>query len=578
MAKRHTGLWLLATFFLFVIIFATFAWTMNRMLGGGTPAIGSGTVLRIDLQGALGEVRAGGPLPAPITVREIDEAIHRAASDDRVAALFLDVGPLSGGFAKVQEIRSAVHLFRQSGKPAVSLLEIGSGLDLYAAVAADTVVQVPTGQLTLGLLLQEVFYRDLFDKLGVQFEVFHSGPYKTAMNSYTERASTPQQREMGESLLESIYRQWLADVASDRQLERDELAAIYDRGILLAPEAKQAGLVDELGYRSRVRERLEEIAGGKVRQLGVRDYLRATGRGLLSKVLGRAPVVAVVYISGVMVPGDVENSFFGANIVAGTTVARYLRQAREDDRVRAIVVRVDSPGGAVTAADVIGREVQLAAEKKPVIISMSDVAASGGYWVASGGSRVFADPATYTGSIGVIMGRINLAGTYEMLGVNYELLKRGANADLFSDAAPLRPEQAKILEESVQTTYGRFIAKVAEGRRLPADKVEALAAGRVWTGEQARANGLIDELGGLREALVEARIEAGIRPGRAVSLRIFPPRRSFFSQLTRFFSVATQLHGATGIDAWKGLELARRLRPGGLLWALADSPLPAAAR
>ena len=583
MASRRTGFWLLSTFLIFLLAFVLIAWGLNRMLVGRSPAVRSGTVLEVRLQGAIGEVAQRGAFLGPLTVREIDEAVRRAADDDRVGALFLDVGPLLGGYAKVQEVRSAVRAFRESGKPVVALLEIGTNLDLYAAAAADTVYQVPTGQLLLGFLLQEPFYRDLMDKIGVEFEVFTSGPYKTAMHSFTNRELTDAQREMDESLLDSLYAQWLEDVATDRSLDVDALAASFDQGLLSAGQAQAAGLVDKLGYRDQVLQDLEEIAGRNVRRLSVREYLQGTRPATLTGILGQGTVIALIHVSGLMVPGDFDEPLFGAELAAGNTIAGYIREARQDSDVRAIVLRVDSGGGAVTAADVIGREAELAAERKPVIVSMSDVAASGGYWIATKGTRVLADRATYTGSIGVVSGRVNLAGTYDLLGVNNEILKRGANADILADTAPLRPEQAAILDASVQSTYGDFIGVVAEGRDLEPEAVEAVAGGRVWTGEQALERGLIDEIGGLRESLTAARAEAGIRPGRGYVLRIYPPSRTLFEEFSRLFSATSAAAPRNSVASipLAPVERLRRLqllRAAGPVWTMMDTALPAAAR
>ena len=584
MASRRTGLWLLTTFLFFLLVFTVFVWGLNRMLVGGSASLGSGTVLEIPLRGAIGEIAQRGPFLGPLTVREIDEAIRRAADDDRVDAIFLDVGPVSGGYGKAQEIRAAVHRFRNSGKPVVALLENGTNLDLYLAAAADTVYQVPSGQLILGFLVQEPFYRDLFDKIGVEFEVFTSGPFKTLMHSFTNRELTDAQREMDNSLLDSLYGQWLDGVGADRGLERAALQASFDRGLVSARQALADGLVDELGYRDQVHDRLAQIAGGLPRRVGVRDYLRATQSTGLSGIFGQANAIALIHVSGIMLPGEFEDSLFGANVAAGTTIARYVREAREDRAVRAIVLRIDSGGGAVTAADVMGREIELAAQRKPVVVSMSDVAASGGYWIAAHATQVLANPGTYTGSIGVVMGRINLQGTYELLGINHEMLKRGENADLLTDAAPLRPAQADILEASLHATYDDFINLVAAGRDMELDAVDALGRGRVWTGQQAADNGLVDELGGLHEALIAARAEAGIAPGRHVAIRIYPPSRTLFEEFRRIFSARTmgvQLPTFTSwlpvdpVETWRHMRLFQLSGP---VWTLMDAALPAAAR
>jgi protease-4 len=248
-------------------------------------------------------------------------------------------------------------------------------------------------------------------------------------------------------------------------------------------------------------------------------------------------------------------------------------------------MRIDSGGGAATAADVMGREIELAAQSKPVVASMSDVAGSGGYWIASKASWIVADPGTYTGSIGVVMGKLDLQGTYELLGVDHELLRAGENADLLSEAASLRPEQAALLEAAVEETYRDFIAVVAAGRDMDAAAVDAVAQGRVWTGEQAVERGLVDELGGLREALAWARSEADIGPRERLTIRTYPPRRTLFEELSRAFTtvaaggipsgVAGRAAAAAVFSGWERVQL---LRAAGPLWTLMDAALPVAAR
>lgn len=585
MASRRTGLWLLTTLLLFFTAFAIFAWGVNQFVVGGSPAVGRGTVLQIRLQGTIGEIAHQGPFLGPVTVREIDEALRRAADDPRVAAVFLDVGPLAGGYGKAQEIRTAVHRFRDSGKPVLALLEVGSNLDLYVAAAADTVYQVPTGQLIIGMLVEETFYRGLFEDLGVEFRAFTSGPYKTAFNAFTQQEPTEAQREMDESLLDSLYEQWIDDVAGDRGLERSRVVVAFDAGLLTARQAQSHGLVDELGYRDQIREQLAQVAGRSPRTLGVRDYLRGSGGGPLEGFLARDNVIALIHVNGLMLPGDFPDSLFGGNVAAGNTIARYIREAREDSAVKAIVLRVDSGGGAVTAADVMGREIELAARRKPVVVSMSDVAASGGYWIAAKANRVFANRATYTGSIGVVSGRLSLREAYEKLDINHGLVKRGENADLFSDATVLRPEQEAILQSNVNETYDDFIGVVAAGRGMDPEAVHAVAQGRVWTGLQALDHGLIDEIGGLRAALVAARAEAGIGPQSSMAIREYPPRRSLFDELSSLFTTvalarlvalpAAAWLPRSAVDAW---ERFRTLRAAGPMWALMDAALPAAVR
>lgn len=585
MASRRTGLWLLTTLLIFFSAFAIFAWGVNHFIVGASPVVGSGTVLRLRLQGTIGEIAHQGPFLGPITVREIDDALRRAADDNRVAAVFLEVGPLSGGYGKMQEIRTALHRFRESGKPVIALMEVGTNLDLYLAAAADTIYQIPSGQLILGMLVEEPFYRGLFDELGVQFRAFTSGPYKTAFNSFTQEELTAAQREMDESLVDSLYEQWVDDVAADRELDRAAVVRAFDAGLLTARQAQSHGLIDELGYRDEIRERLTQIAGRSPRTLGVREYLRASGGGALEGLFAQNNVIALIHVNGLMLPGDLPDSLFGANVAAGNTIARYIREARQDASVKAIVLRVDSGGGAASAADVMGREVELAARRKPVVVSMSDVAASGGYWIAAKATRVFANRATYTGSIGVVSGRLSLSGAYEKLDINHGLIKRGENADLFSSATTLRPEQEEIFQRNVDETYDDFLAVVAAGRGMEPDAVDAVARGRVWTGLQALDHGLVDEIGGLRAALVAARSEAGIGPQVSMAIREYPPRRSLFEELSSLFTTVAVMRAIapppstwlprSALEAW---ERFRTLQSAGPVWALMDAALPVAAR
>jgi len=580
MATRRTGLWLLTILLFFFLAFTVFVWGVNRMLVGGTPTLGGGTVLRIPLQGEIGEIAQQGPFVGPLTVREIDDALARATDDDRVVAVFLDVGPLAAGFGKSQEVRAAVHRFRTSGKPVIALLEVGGNLDVYVAAAADTVYQVPSGQLSFGMLSQQPFYRGLFDKLGVEFQAFTSGSYKTAFNAFTDREISDAAREMDESLIDSLYHQWIDDVAADRKLDSAAVAAAFDQGMMTARQAQAAGLVDVLGYRDQVRDVLATAAGRSPRMMDVRSYLRASQPGGLVNILAQNNVIALIHVNGLMVPGDFPDSLFGGNVAAGNTIARYIREARTDTAVKGIVLRVDSGGGAASAADVMGREIELAAQRKPVVVSMSDVAASGGYWVSARATRVFANRATYTGSIGVVSGRLSLRGTYDLLGINHAIIKRGENADILSDATALRPEQEAILQGNVDEMYEDFLRVVAQGRGMDRDAVHAIAQGRVWTGEQALDNGLIDDIGGLREALVAARAEAGIGPESAMAIRVYPPRRTLFEEISRLFTTVamaravlarpgTWLPPAT--QAWQQLVA---LQGTGAVWAVVDTALP----
>ena len=582
MELGRTSRRLLITFFCFLLLFTLSVWGLNQILGGSTPTIRSGTVLTVPLQGPIGESPQQGFLGAAITVREIDEALRRAATDPRVNAVLLEIGPLTGGYGKAQEVRAAVKHFRESGKPVVAFLELASNLDLYVASAANIIYQIPSGDLVLGMYMQQPFYRDFLDKLGIRFEVFASGPYKSAFASYTDTEASEAQHEMEDSLLGNLYLQWLGDVATDRGMTVESVAAAFDEGYLSARRAQAVGFIDELGYRDMLNEKLAEVAGKTPLHVSVRDYLRDTEP---TELFAPESAIALIYISGMMVPGDFDTGLFGAEVAAGGTIERYIREVAEDPSVKAIVLRVDSGGGAVTAADVMGRAIELAAQQKPVVVSMSDVAASGGYWIASKATRIFANRATYTGSIGVVMARPDLEGTYELLGINQEIIKRGKNADLMSTTSPLRPDQIDILTRNVTDIYEEFLGVVAEGRNMDRNAVDLVAQGRVWTGEQALDHNLVDDIGGLREALVAAKADAGIEPGQRTALRVFPPTRTIFDELASLFNMSAmtrQLSPMPSVPLSLTLEAMweriRILQISGPLWAIMDTSLPVPAR
>lgn len=585
MARRRSWLWIPILLGVLVLALWAATWFLNRMLGGGSSPVGRDAVIEVSLRGDLVErptrLFGGNPM-GPLAVRELDSALRSAADDDRVSGVLLDLGPLAAGFAKAQEVRAAIHAFRESGKPVVALVELGTLVDLYVASAADHVIQIPTGTFFLGLVSRTQYYTELLEDLGVGVDVFHTGPYKSAGNPYTETGMSPQEREAIESLLGSIYGQILEDIATDRNMDPADVEAAIDRGLLEAGEALSAGLVDELAFRDGARQ----AAGLNAERatISVRDYLADGGDGFFFP--GRS-TIAVVHVDGMIVPGEVGDGLFAnRGLAGGETIARYLRDARGDDDVKAVVVRVDSPGGAVTASDVILREIQRTAEVKPVVVSMSDVAASGGYWIATGASRIFADRATFTGSIGVVSTRFNLAGTYEKLGIASSVVQRGENADLFLESERLSEQQRAILQESVQVHYRTFLGKVADARGMTPAEVEELAQGRVWTGQQALERGLIDDLGGYRESLESARRDARIPLGESYRLRVYPLERSLFESVFELFGVRADslptLTAETGLppvdELRRRTDLLRRLSRAGHAWALSLAPVPAPAR
>ena len=586
--RRSSWTWVILGFLLLLLLFWGATQFLNRAVLGRKGSLGADNVLEVTLAGQVVERPGhlwGDRAVGALSVREVDNALRRAADDPRVSAVLLRVGPMSGGFAKAQEIRSAVHAFRDSGKPVVALLELGTLVDLYVASAANTLIQVPTGSFVLGLAARTQYYRELFDKLGIEFEAFATGPYKSAMNSYTKTGMSDEERAVVESLLDSIYGQVLEGIAEDRGVDRALVESTIDRGILPAEVAQQLGLVDELGFDDSLADALG--AAGNLQRVNVRDYWSFAGPS--SWAIGR-PAIGLIHIDGLIMPGDVRANPFGGVISGGDTIARAIEQARTNDSVRAIVLRIDSPGGAVTASDIIWRAAMLAAQSMPVIVSMSDVAASGGYWIATAGTRVLADGATYTGSIGVTMGRYNLAGAYEKLGISNEVITRGDNAGLFIESRRLSLSERQAIETSIMETYRAFLRKVADARDLSIAEVERLAAGRVWTGQQALEVGLVDEIGGLRAALSAARRSAGIDARTEVDVRVYPRQRTMLERVSGLLA-GVHAGGPHSLMAVEGDSLVQEFSaldrrvaflrlmgsPSGR-WALIEGPVPTPVR
>jgi protease-4 len=499
--------------------------------GGGRAPVGwggGGAYLAIDLSGALPERPApgwGGLLgEAQPSLRGLVESVERAARDSQVKGLVLRVGPLDAGWARVQELRDAVVRFRETGKPTWAHLELAGNLEYYLATGCAKVVAAPTGMLNVsGLAAEVTFFRGTLDKVGVEAQFEGVGKYKNAPNQFTETAFTGPHREQMESLVDSLFEQYVAAVADSRGLEPDRVRALFDEGPFDAAAARDGGLVDELLYRDEV----EDKVPGSERVEPARYVRGARGFGF-----DRRPKLAIVYAIGDIMPGESSSSPFGDGSFAGAdTISRGLRQAAGDSSVRAIILRVDSPGGVGMAADAIWREVGRARKKKPVVVSMGDAAASGGYYIAMNGDAILAQPGTITGSIGVFSGKFSLRGLYEKLGLSHETVLRGRNAALFSSWEPWTEEQRARIRSLNESFYDVFITKAAEGRNRTPEEIDAVAQGRVWTGEQALEVGLVDRLGGLATAVTVAREKAGIPAGREVSLVVLPERRGLLEAL-----------------------------------------------
>jgi protease-4 len=499
---------------------------MGLAVGRG-PQISSNSTLLLDIDGDLQENEPTGVLgqllEPPPSVRSLVESLRKAAIDDRVRSVIIKPTGNAALWGKVQELRTAIIDFKRSKKPIVAYLEHGGDQQYYLASACDKVFLMPTASLDLtGVASYEVFLRGTLDKIGALPDAIHVGDYKTASNTFTEHSFTSAHREMAESLNTDLYSQFIAGVAQSRHKTESEVRQLVDHGPYLPEDAVRAGLIDDLAYEDEIDDKVE-LGRGRVNTLRQHDY-RSVGAHTLG--LNRGPRIALIYAVGLISTGQSQQDSPSGRVLGSETMVEYLRKVRADDSIRAIVLRIDSPGGSAIASDIIWREIMLTREKKPVIASMSDVAASGGYYIAMPAHAIVAQPATLTGSIGVVLIRFVIEGTLKKLGVNMETVKNGQYADIFSPVRPFTPDERKKLSELMQATYDAFVEKAAAGRNTTPERIDAVAQGRVWTGKQAKELGLVDELGGLNRAVELAKERAKIDADSEVELVVFPPKKS----------------------------------------------------
>jgi protease IV len=509
----------------------------------------NGCVLELDLRVAPPEASSLDPLTIitgggrPLALREAVSALHRAAEDPRVAGLIARVQLPAAAAGPVQELREAVAAFT-AVKPALAWAETYPGtLSYYLASAFGEVWMQSSGTVGLiGFATNALFLRDALDKAGIEAQFVTRGEYKSAANLFTQDRYTDAHREADTRLLESLRGQVWQAIADSRNIGQDALDGLADQAPLLRDIAVESGLIDRVGFRDEAYARIAELVGAKdispesgdadgddgPPRLYLSRYARATGPGGPARpsIPGRGPksTIAVVTVAGSIVSGRGGSRLpFGSSNAGADTIGAGLREAAHDDSVSAIVLRVDSPGGEVTASETIWREVKKARERgKPVVASMGAVAASGGYYVSMGADAIVANPGTITGSIGVLTGKLVARDLKHRLGVGSDAVRTNANADAWSVNAPFTPEQHAQVEAEADLFYNDFVQRVAQGRHLSVEAVEAVARGRVWTGADAFDHGLVDELGGLRAAVRRAKVLAGLDEDAKVRLVGYP--------------------------------------------------------
>lgn len=539
MARR--GFTILFTLLGIAVFLSMTAFVALYLLFGREPAIASNSTLVLQVGGDLAELA-----PADVvgylrgvrtpTVRSFVDNLRKAKADSRIRAVLLKpTGFQTPFWAKVQEIREAVLDFRKSGKPVYAYLEYGGDREYYLATAADKVFLMPSAPLDLtGVATYQLFLRGTLDKIGAVPDLHHVGEYKTAVNTFTEHGYTPAHKEMDESLTRDLYDQIVRGIADGRKKNEAEIRQRFDEGPYLPEDALHAGLIDDVAYEDQVDEKLR--AGERRGRVDGDDYARV---GLGSVGLNRGPRIAVIYASGAITGGKSGYDPINGPIVGSDTLIEHIRQARRDSSVRAIVLRIDSPGGSASASDAIWRELIITKNERtdrPLIVSMSDLAASGGYYIAMPAQVIVAQPSTLTGSIGIFGGKVVTGGTYQKLGANIQATSVGRHAEINSPARTYNAEELKKLQEQLQAFYDQFVEKVADARHTTPEKIDAIAQGRVWTGRQAKENHLVDELGGLDRAVAIAKERAKIDPDTEVELMVYPPRKSFYELVTEQFS------------------------------------------
>jgi protease-4 len=561
--------------FLGVLYLVSIAVSLFIILGqkGHVP---SKTILEADFEKPLVEDIPDNPtarvmLADTNSLRDTIDAIDRGANDDRVVGMVAKIGAGGMGMAQVQEIREAVQRFRAKKKFAIafseSFGEFGPGNGgYYLATAFDQIFLQPSGDVGLtGLIIESPFIKGTLAKLGMPFHGDHRYEYKSALNTLTETSYTPAEREENQAIINSWFSQMKDGISQARQIPPDQFQALVDHGPYLGKEAQDAKLVDGLAYRDEVYDQAKK-RGGDAELLYLDKYVERAGRPHDS-----GKEVALVFGVGEVARGKGGYDPVMGQVVMGTdTVAAAIRAAAEDKSVKAILFRVDSPGGSYVGSDMVWREVVRARKAgKPVIVSMGNLAGSGGYFVAMAADKIVAQPGTITASIGVLSGKFLTSGFWDKVGLSWDEVHDGANATMFTGTHDYTPAEWQRFQSWLDRVYNDFTSKAAEGRNMPKDKILQVAKGRIWTGEDAKNLGLVDELGGYDTALKLAKKAAGIPESDEVKLVVFPHKKNFLeSLLQRQGPDSSDKEGTQGatIEMMRAIQpLARKLNDLGAL-------------
>ncbi|MBC7361549.1 MAG: signal peptide peptidase SppA [Candidatus Aminicenantes bacterium] len=524
-------IWLIIIFFFLILIGLLVFSLLIFNIAPKEVQVESNSYLEIKLEGRLEEYSPVVPYMEflqgkTISLYDTWMNLRKASLDPRIKAVVLKFGLLDSDWAKIEELRQAVYDFRKSGKPVIAYFEESPDADkeYYLATACDKIILHPLGWLGVnGLASYVPFFKGTLDKLGIKAEFEHIEEYKTAYNQFTEKGFTTAHREMMESIYNDIFNYYFKQITAARHKTPEEMKKLIDRGYFQGKEAVDCGLVDGLAYEDQL---LEVMNLKNIKQLNKISNEKYAKVNPASFGLNRGKKVALIFATGTILSGEEQVVALGSE-----TFTRWLRAAVKDKSIAAIVVRIDSPGGSAVGSDIIWHELVKARGEKPVVISMSGLAGSGGYWMALGGHKIIAQPQTLTGSIGVIAGKFSFEGLMKKLGINTEKIVLGKEADAFSVYRKFTPEERNILKNQIQSIYQQFLERVASSRNLSIEEVHRIGRGRVWTGNQAKELNLVDDLGGLNLAIESAKKMAGIPAEEEVKLVIWPKKRTFFDFL-----------------------------------------------
>ena len=518
--------------------------------------------VEISISGALSEVKPTFVLgTVPTTpLNNILKSIDKIEENKRIIGVIIRIGGIDTGWGKLQEIRNRLINLRQNGKMVISYLDSANNAEYLLATATEQIILAPAGTIGLtGLRAEVIFYKGILDKFDIKADMFAIGNYKSAIEPYTRKNMSEAQRQAMTSILDNLHQQQVDMIAAGREhINAERAIELINQGPFTANEAHEVGLVDSLSYYDQLITSLESNHDSKTEFIpnygkkvvtqpdlgtftGLMKFISMFTKPTTQSKKNNTPKIALIYATGPIMPNHPQIPFGIGEGITPHRIIDALQTARKDESVRAIVIRIDSPGGSALASDLIWHEVKQTQEQKPTIVSMSDVAASGGYYISAAATEIVAQPGTITGSIGVLGGKLNLKGIYNKIGLTKDIITRGKNADIYSDYSDFSQSERKKIEKMLHKVYDDFVNKVAEGRQKTYDEIHQIAQGRVWTGQQAKALGLIDWLGGLDTALAIAKKHVSISHDEPIEIITLPKPKPLLEILMEDFEANLQV-------------------------------------